>query len=474
MTLPPLNSVDDAFAARLAAALPPGTLSAAEPRFLEEPRGKHFGQKDALLARPRNVDEVATIVRHCAAARIGIVPFGGGTGLVGGQVLEVGPRPVILSLDRMNRVRAVHADENMIAVEAGVTLAAVQAAAEAAGRLFPLSLASEGTAQIGGNLSTNAGGVQVLRYGTARELCLGIEAVLPDGSVMNGMTRLRKDNTGYDLRDLLIGAEGTLGVITAAALRLFPRPATVLTAVLAVPDPDAALALLTRARERLDDRVTTFELIGRAGFDFMAEYFPETRRPLDPAPDWAVLIEAGGNDGEGLGAAFEAVIESAFADGLAVDGAIAASGAQAAEFWAFRETIPLANRRIGAVGSQDVSLPLSEIAGFIAEAPSRIAQIADVRINCFGHLGDGNLHYNLFPAAGRDRSDYATQSEALTQAVFDMVAERGGSFSAEHGVGRLRADELARRADPARYRAMRAIKAALDPAGVMNPGAVLP
>ena len=205
----------------------------------------------------------------------------------------------------------------------------------------------------------------------------------------------------------------------------------------------------------------------------MAEHFPDTRRPLDPAPDWAVMIEAGGHDGAGLTAAFEALVERAFADGLAFDGAIAASGQQARDFWTFRETIPIANRRIGAVASQDISLPLSEIDGFITEAPARLARIADVRINCFGHLGDGNLHYNLFPAAGRDRTDYADCAEDLTQAVFDMVAERGGSFSAEHGVGRLRAGELARRADPARLAAMRAIKAALDPHGIMNPGAVL-
>ncbi|RMD91497.1 MAG: FAD-binding oxidoreductase, partial [Alphaproteobacteria bacterium] len=338
---------------------------------------------------------------------------------------------------------------------------------------YPPDPASFRDNSIGGNLATNAGGVQVMRYGMARDLCLGLEAVLADGSVLHGLSRLRKDNTGYDLRHLLIGSEGTLGVITAAALRLFPRPRAHATAVLAVPDPAAALALLACAREALDDRVSAFELIGAQGYAFMAECFPAKRRPLDPVPPWSVLIEAAGHDGNALQAAFARFIEQAMARGQVTDGVIAASEAQRRDIWAFRETIPEANRRIGAIASHDISLPLSEIPGFLDAAPAALEAIADVRINCFGHLGDGNLHYNLFPAPGRSRADYAACAEALGECVIEMVLARGGSFSAEHGVGRLRRQTLARHGDPTRLAAMRALKAALDPQGILNPGAVL-
>ena len=445
-------------------------LSDPEPRHLEEPRGRWAG-RGGRLARPRDVDEVSAILRACAAARVPVVPYGGGTGLVGGQVsgdLE----PVILSLERMAAVRAVDATENAMVVEAGVTLQAAREAAEGADRLFPLTIASQGSARIGGVLATNAGGVNVLRYGNARDLCLGLEAVLPDGSVLRGLSPLRKDNTGYDLRHLLIGAEGTLGVITAATLKLLPRPARAGAAMMAVRDPAAALALLNLARDRIGEGVAAFELIARQGLDFLHEHLPQVRLPLG-TPDWSVLIDLG----LGLSGDPQAALEGLFAEaaeaGLVSDGVVAQSEAQRADFWAVRESIPLANRAVGAVSSHDISVPIAAIPAFVAEAPRRLAAVGDFRVNCFGHVGDGNLHWNVFPVPGRARADHEGQRDAIKRTVHDLVHEMGGSVSAEHGVGRLKVDDLERYGDPAKLAAMRAIKAALDPAGIMNPGAVL-
>ena len=467
-----LNPATPAFLAALASQLPEGTLRPAEPRYLEEPRGRWKGLA-AAVALPRNTAEVAVIVRACAAARVGLVPWGGGTGLVGGQILPDGPLPVLLSLERMAGLRGAYPDENVLVVEAGMILADVQQHAARIGRLFPLALASEGTCQIGGNLATNAGGLNVLRYGNTRDLCLGIEAVLPDGSIFNGLKRLRKDNTGYDLRHLLIGAEGTLGVITAASLRLYPRPAVVGTALLAVQSPAAALRLLSLAESRLSGMVSAFELIGKMGLQFLAEKIPEVSAPIG-MPEWMVLIEIGlpagfGNAEDHLGALFEAALEQ----DLVSDGVIASSEAQRTALWRIREAIPEANRMIGAVSSHDISLPLSEVPGFIQEAGRRLAQIDSYRINCFGHLGDGNLHYNVFPLPGKSRKDHDHQRDAVKQCVHDLVGALGGSVSAEHGLGRLKVDDLERYGDAGKVAAMRTIKAALDPAGIMNPGAVL-
>jgi FAD/FMN-containing dehydrogenase len=467
-----LNPCDAAFLETLAALLPPGTLRAPEARHVSEPRGRWQGQ-GAAVAAPRTVEEVAQIVRACAAARVGIVPWGGGTGLVGGQLSPDGPAPLILSLERMTVIRAVHATENVLIAEAGATLHAVQEAAMGAGRLFPLSLASEGTATIGGNLATNAGGTAVLRYGNARDLCLGLEAVLADGTVWHGLKRLRKDNTGYDLRNLLIGAEGTLGIITAVALRLYPQPAHRVVALLAVPSPQAAQALLALAERRLSGLVSAFELIGRAGFDFLAEVGPEVRTPFGHPPDWCVLVELGLPSALEPEAAMAALYAEGSEAGLVLDGVIAASEAQAAQLWAIREAIPEANRRIGAVSSHDISLPLSAIPDFIAETGTALAAIGPFRVNAFGHLGDGNLHYNVFPPKGGRRQDHEGSREAIKRLVHDRVHALGGSVSAEHGVGRLKVADLERYGDPAKLAAMRAIKAALDPAGILNPGAVL-
>jgi FAD/FMN-containing dehydrogenase len=470
--MPILNPADPAFLAALAAGLPEGTLLPAEPRHLSEPRGRWQGIAGAV-ALPRRVEEVAAIVRACAAARVGILPWGGGTGLVGGQILPEGPLPLVVSLERMAALRAVHADENVLVAEAGVILADLQAAAAAAGRRFPLSLASEGSARVGGILATNAGGVNVLRYGNARDLCLGLEAVLPDGSALHGLKRLRKDNAGYDLRHLLIGAEGTLGLITAASLRLVPVPAAEGTALMAVESPAAALALLHLAGAQLGGLVSAFELIGREGFAFLAETMPEVGRPFDPAPDWSVLVEVGLPEGVSPAAALEALYAGGAAAGLVQDGVIAASEAQRRALWRLRESIPEANRRIGAVSSHDIALPLAAVPEFIAAAGPALARLGAFRINCFGHLGDGNLHYNVFPAPGRSRADHEHDRPAVKRLVHDMVHARGGSVSAEHGIGRLKVDDLERYGDPAKLAAMRAIKAALDPMGIMNPGAVL-
>ncbi|MEH6644794.1 FAD-binding oxidoreductase [Sulfitobacter sp.] len=467
-----LNPADAAFAEKLRAALPEGTLHEATANYLEEPRGRYAGQA-GLLAKPRTVQEVSTLIRMAAEARVGVVPYGGGTGLVGGQVAEEGAIPLILSLERMTAIRSVYPDENVLVAEAGAILADVQNAAEAAERLFPLSLAAEGTARIGGNLATNAGGTGVLRYGNARDLCLGLEAVLPDGQIWNGLTRLRKNNTGYDLRHLLIGAEGTLGVITAATLKLFARPAKTGTALLVVEDPESALKLLSMARELFGEMVSAFELIHRQGFDFLTETMPDVRQPFATPPEWCVLIDLGLAADMDPQASLETLFANALEAGLVSDGLIAQSTAQAQDFWAIRESIPEANRRVGSISSHDISVPLGAIPEFIEQAGARLAQMGDFRINCFGHVGDGNLHYNVFPQVGRIRDDHENQRDTIKTCVHDLTHELGGSISAEHGVGRLKVGDLEKYGDPAKLSAMRAIKAALDPVGIMNPGAVL-
>ena len=467
-----LNSLTPEVADHLRTLVPEDRFSAAEASHLQEPRGRYQGQA-GLVAHPRDVDEVATLIRGANAARVPVIPYGGGTGLVGGQVAQDGPVPLVLSLDRMTAIRAVYPQENVLIAEAGAILANVQAAAEEVDRLFPLSLAAEGSARIGGNLSTNAGGTGVLRYGNARDLCLGIEAVLPSGEIYHGLSRLRKDNTGYDLRHLLIGAEGTLGVITAAALKLYSRPVGVGTALVQVASPAAALSLLALARNQLGEGVSAFELIHRQGIDFLAETLPDIRNPWPETPEWCVLIDVGLAKGLDPIAALEALFSSALEAGLTQDGMIAQSARQRDDFWTIRETIPEANRQIGSVSSHDISLPLGALADFIAEGGQRIAKLGQFRINCFGHVGDGNLHYNVFPMPGKSRADHMAERDEIKRVVHDLVDEMDGSVSAEHGIGRLKVADLERYGDPAKLAAMRAIKDALDPVGIMNPGAVL-
>ncbi len=342
-----------------------GAVRPPEPRHLEEPRGRFHGRAAAVL-RPASVDDVAAAVRLCAAARVGIVPWSGGTGLVGGQILETGPLPVLMSFERMTRIRDLDLTDNVLVAEAGAVLADVRATARRAGRLFPLTLASEGSARIGGLLATNAGGVNVLRYGNARDLCLGIEAVLADGTVLNGLSRLVKDNMGYDLRHLLIGSEGTLGLVTAASLRLHPIPQTTATAWVAVPSPEAALDLLAEARAELGNTISAFELIHAQGLAFLGEVLPHIPQPQTMDSEWFVLIEAADAASARIAARLEDVLELALEGALATDALIAQSDSQRAVFWGVRESIPEANRRIGAVSSHDISLPASRLAEFVA------------------------------------------------------------------------------------------------------------
>jgi len=467
-----LNPADPTFEAHLRAALPNAVFRPLSPHYLEEPRGR-YTRKDGLVLAPGSTVEVATILRACNGARVGVIPYGGGTGLVCGQVAPDGPAPVILSLERMNAVQQVLADENVVIAQAGAILEDIQNAALAKNRLFPLSLAAKGSARIGGNLATNAGGVNVLRYGNARAQCLGLEAVLPDGQVLNGLSRLRKDNTGYDLRDLLIGSEGTLGVITAATLRLSPIPASQGTAILVVSNPAAALDLLALAFEQVGEQVSGFELISGMGLDFLAQTQPQLRQPFAQRPEWSVLVDLGLSGGASAEAALETLFMAGHEAGLVADGVIAQSQAQRDQFWTLREMIPVANKAVGAIASHDISVPLGAISDFVQRAAEAIRAVSDARINCFGHLGDGNLHYNLYPALGRVRGEYESERDALSRIVHDLAVEMGGSISAEHGIGRLKVAELERTGDPAKLGAMRAIKAALDPNGIMNPGAVL-
>ena len=466
-----LNPVTPAFQASLRALLPAAAFKEDSAPYLSEPRGRWAGQ--GFVVAPGATEEVASVVRACADASVPIVPFSGGTGLVGGQLAEDGPAPVVLSLERMNRIRDVYPSENVLVCDAGVILADVQRAAEDAGRLFPLSLASEGSARIGGLLSTNAGGVNVLRYGNARAQCLGLEVVRPDGTIWHGLTRLRKDNTGYDLRNLMIGAEGTLGIITGAALKMAPRPVAVGAAMMAVASPEAALELLALAGKLIGEGVSAFEIMHRQGFDFLAETGPEIKQPFAEIPEWCVLIDVGLPAGLHPETALEELFEAGFDAGLVTDGAVAQSGAQRDAFWHIRESIPEANRRIGSVSSHDISLPLSTIPAFIARGPQALAKVGAFRINCFGHLGDGNLHYNVFPAPGKNRADYEAERSVVKRVVHDLVHAMEGSVSAEHGIGRLKVKDLETYGDPAKLAMLRAIKDALDPKGIMNPGAVL-
>ena len=442
-------------------------------------RGRYTGTA-LCVVRPANTVEVASVVKACAAANVAIVPQGGNTGLCGGATPRgtasqpEGAGEVVICLTRLNRIRAVDTDNNTMVVEAGCTLAAVQEAAAAADRLFPLSLAAEGTATIGGNLSTNAGGVQVLRYGNARELCLGLEVVLPDGEIWHGLRGLRKDNTGYDLKHLFIGAEGTLGLITAAVLKLFSRAHSSAVAWAAVADPAAAVALLKRLREKIGGRVTAFELIGRPALDLVLTHIPGSRDPLAGKPQWQVLIELSDTMETDLATPLEEVLAAAIDAGEASDAAVARSEAQANALWALRENISEAQKIEGVSIKHDISLPVSRIAEFIARCDAVLASdFPGVRIVCFGHLGDGNLHYNQSKAEAQDNAAFIALTDGVNRVVHDLVHELDGSISAEHGLGQLKREEILRYKSRTEMEIMRTVKRALDPRGIMNPGKVL-
>ena len=433
---------------------------------LVEWRDRWTGETPLLLL-PRTVQEVSAVVGICAESRTPIVPQGGNTGLVAGQIPH---GEVLLSLEKMRSVREVDAFDDVVVAEAGVPLAAVHEAAEAAGRRFPLSLASEGSATIGGLISTNAGGTAVLRYGTMRDLVLGVEAVLPNGEVFHGLKRLRKDNTGYDLKQLLIGAEGTLGVVTAASLKLFPRLASRATAYAAVADPAAAVTLLKRAKEESGGAVETFELIVRLGIEFVLRNAPGAREPLDRAWPWYVLIEIASGEPGAAEAAMERLLAGALEDGLIADAAIAQNRAQAQAFWSLREHQSAAQKPEGAVWKHDVSVPISRVARFLDEASAAMRAFAPgCRLLPFGHVGDGNIHFDVLQPEGGDGSAHAARRDAAARIVHDIVAAHGGSISAEHGLGAMKTAEALRYKSAAEVRAMRAVRAALDPDRIMNP-----
>ncbi|HJO73925.1 MAG TPA: FAD-binding oxidoreductase [Rhodospirillales bacterium] len=433
-----------------------------------ERRGLWHGQCD-LVVSPASTEEVAQVMSICHDAGVAVVPQGGNTGLVGGGVPEGG---IALSLARLNTVRGIDAANNTMTVDAGCILADVQAAAEAEDRLFPLSLGAEGSCQIGGNLSTNAGGVQVLRYGNARDLVLGLEVVLPDGRVWDGLKALRKDNTGYDLKHLFIGAEGTLGVITAAVLKLYPLPQCRETALAALGNADKALALFQRVGRFTGDALTAFEYINHQSLDIAVTHIPGLKDPFEAAHECYALIELSGPDG--IKDALEQTLAGAMEDGLVDDAVIAASGAQAAELWHIRETIPEAQVNAGASIKHDVSVPISKVPAFLVRAQQIVeAEIAGIRVVAFGHLGDGNIHFNLSQPEDKDGEAFLAEWGRINRLVHDLVDELGGSFSAEHGIGVLKKDDLKRYTSAVELELMQTLKQTLDPKGIMNPGKVL-
>jgi FAD/FMN-containing dehydrogenase len=450
-------------------------LGAAEMApFLVDHRELYHGRARAVAA-PGSVEAVARLLAFCNAEGIGVVPQGGNTGYCGGATPDESGREIVLSLRRLARIRSVDALNYSLVAEAGCTLHAVRTAADAAARLFPLSLGSEGSCQIGGNLSTNAGGLSVLRYGMMRDLVLGLEVVLADGRVLPCAQALRKDNTGYDVKSLFIGAEGTLGIITAANLKLFPQIRSSATAFLAVPHIDAAVALLAELRAASGEHVSSFELVPRIAVELAARHIPDVADPLEHPYPWYVLAElTSSEDDAALAGVLEGVLGEALERGALLDAAVAQNERQRQEFWRLRENIPEAQRRDGASLKHDVSLPITALAQFVEHASAWIAaNVPEGRLIAYGHVGDGNLHFNLNQAPGADRAMFLAREASVKRAVHDLVRDFGGSFSAEHGIGQLKIDELARYAPPVELEVMRAIKDALDPRGILNPGKVL-
>ncbi len=448
-----------------------GDLTAWEQDWRKRARGKALA-----VVRPGTSDEVAQVVRACAAAGAPMVPQGGNTGLVVGSTPDASGREVVLSLQRLNAVRSLDADNLTITVEAGCVLQRVQEAAEAAGLLFPLSLAAEGSCTIGGNLATNAGGTQVVRYGNARDLCLGLEVVTAQGEVWHGLTGLRKDNTGYDLRDLFIGSEGTLGIITAATMKLYPMPAARLTAWAAVPSLDDAVRLLGLAHRELGAGLTGFEVMGQFALSLVARHFTQLRVPLYQQAPCCVLLEKSDDESQAHARSrFERLLESALVQGCVVDAVVAENLSQANQLWHVRESIPLAQAEEGLNIKHDISVPVSRIPEFCRETDALLQRlIPGVRLVNFGHLGDGNLHYNVQAPEHGDPAGFLEQwEEQVNSLVYDSVQRFDGSISAEHGVGALKLDKLERHKSPVALELMRGIKRALDPRNLFNPGRVL-
>ena len=461
---------------RLKAVVGPGGFLEGEDTapFSKAWRGNWVG-KTPLLLRPKTVEEVAAVVRLCAETDTAIVPQGGNTGLTYGSQPGKGGNEVIVSTARMTAIRDIDLLNDTMTVEAGVVLQNIQRAAADADRLFPLSLGAEGTCQIGGNVATNAGGIQVLRYGNTRNLVLGLEVVLPDGRIWNGLRGLRKDNTGYDLKHLFIGAEGTLGIITAAVLKLFPKPTESQSAFVAVASAEASVALLGHMRSRLGESVTSFELMSRPTIELVLAGVPGTTDPMADVYPWYVLMEVTGQGAPGsLADPLAAALESAVEAGIADDAVLAASGEQARRLWKMREDLPFGVQAAGGAIAHDISVPLSRLPEFIARADAAMrAAYPTVRFCCFGHVGDGNLHYNPVKPADWTWERYSAEREAVNELVHDIVVSLGGSISAEHGIGLLRLDENLRYKSPIEIDMMLAMKRAFDPQNIMNPGKVV-
>jgi FAD/FMN-containing dehydrogenase len=437
--------------------------------YMNERRDLWMG-KSPLVLRPGSTEEVSAIMKLATATRTPIVPQSGNTGLVGGGVPFGTGTEILLSLDRMTKILEVDAADNTMTVEAGAILKSVQDAAEAVQRLFPLSLASEGSCRIGGNLSTNAGGLNVLAYGNARDLCLGLEVVLPDGRIWNGLKHLRKDNTGYDLKNTFIGAEGTLGIITAAVLKLWPRPQTRETGFIALPSPQAAVDLLSLMREMSGNRVVAFELMPRIGMDFTVKHMGISD-PLAERSPWYALTELA----DPPAGCLENILEVAMSHGLVTDATVAQSESQRQALWNIREMMPESQKHEGGSIKHDVSVPVSKIPQFIAEATAAVnAYMPDARVMSFGHMGDGNMHFNVTQPEGMDKTKYLDCWEGMNAAVFAVVHEFGGSISAEHGIGRLKIGHMAEIKSPVELGMMRDLKRLYDPLNIMNPGKVVP
>jgi len=442
--------------------------------FLIDQRRLYHGRALAI-ALPRTVVEVTELLAFCNTHRIGIVPQGGNTSYCGGATPDESGREIVVSLSRLDRIRQVDPLNYSIVAEAGCVLRDIQHAADEVQRFFPLSLGSEGTCQVGGNLATNAGGVHVLRYGMMRDLVLGLEVALADGRLLSSLGTLRKDNTGYDIKSLFLGAEGTLGIITAASLKLFPKPQAFATAFAAIPGPRAALSLLASLRETSGDRVSSFELIPRIAVDLTTRHIPGVRDPLAAAHPWYVLCElTSARAADPVEDLLEQSLAGALAEGLVLDAAVARSARDRQAFWKLRETIPEAQRLDGGSLKHDISVPVASIPAFLERASSWLADnVPDGRLVAYGHAGDGNLHCNLNQAPGSDRAAFLAREEPIKRVIHEMVKDFGGSFSAEHGIGRLKVGELERYAPPVELDLMRAIKRVFDPNGILNPGKVL-
>lgn len=469
--------IDTALIDRFAAIVGPGNAlrdAADLALHLKEDRGLYNGTSPLLL-KPGTVEEVSAIMKLASETGTAIVPQTGNTGLVGGQTPREGKADVILSLERMNRIRDIDPVANVLVCDAGVILAEVQRAAEEVNRLFPLSLGSEGSCRIGGNLSTNAGGVAVLAYGNMRQLCLGLEVVLPTGEIWDGLRRLKKDNTGYDLRDLFIGAEGTLGVITGAVLKLFPRPVGHQVAFAGLNSTEDALKLFEKASSLCGAALTGFELMPRIGVEFTTKHIDGVRDPLESPHAWYALIDISTSDSaETAETMVHALLEQGFEAGLVQDAVIASSVAQAQALWHMRESMSASQKPEGGSIKHDISVPISKIPAFMAEAEQAVlAAVPGARVCAFGHLGDGNIHYNISQPVGADKAEFLARWHEVNEIVHGLVLKAGGSISAEHGIGQLKRDELAHIRSDIEMDLMRRIKHAFDPAGIMNPDKVI-